>query len=248
MLFRSESNSNLVMHNDNFMSIDLGVFNIVSCYSNVVESFNIKNNTYSDLEYRIESIQSKRDLKKKKSNRWNKLNKVYKKYKAKLTNKRKDYQHKVSKKIIDICKYNSISKLIVGDIKVKKCKKEYKCKLNKSTQGIGLSRFKLFLEYKAKNINIDFIKVNESYTSQINCLTNVKEFNSDLSIRKVKLNNKIEIDRDLNSAINIAKKYKGKWLTQSDILLNILKGYKEMYVDYNSNLHMNRFYNNYSNL
>jgi transposase len=77
-----------------------------------------------------------------------------------------------------------------------------------------LSRFKTFLEYKSKNAGLDFYKVDEAYTSQLNCATDKREFSSNLSIREVQILPNIKIDRDLNSAINIAKKVKGKWFTQ----------------------------------
>jgi len=73
--------------------------------------------------------------------------------------------------------------------------------------------------------------VNESYTSQINCLTDKKEFDSNLSNRIVALNKFIEIDRDLNSAINIAKRIRGNCITQSDGFLGALKNYQEMYMN-----------------
>jgi transposase len=72
-----------------------------------------------------------------------------------------------------------------------------------------------FLEYKSKDAGLDYIKVNEAYTSQKNCLTGKKEFKSDLSIREVELMPGLVVDRDLNSAINIAKKHLGDWSPQA---------------------------------
>ena len=51
--------------------------------------------------------------------------------------------------------------------------------------------------------------VNEAYTSQTNCLTGIRNLNSDLSIRKVNLGHDFIVDRDLNSAVNIVKKNMG---------------------------------------
>lgn len=58
-----------------------------------------------------------------------KLNKTYKKKQKKITNKRKDYLHKVSKKIINYCISNNIDNIIIGDIETKKLvtkKEEFK--------------------------------------------------------------------------------------------------------------------------
>jgi len=227
MFIYSEKETNLNLNKDNFVSIDLGISNIVTVHSNKINNFQIKSYNFDKLEKKVENLQSKRDLKLKKNKKYKnqslkykKLNKRFKKEKTKLTNKRKDYQHKVSRKVIDTCIENDIGTLIVGDIQTKKLKNqkgEYKNKrLNKSTQNSGLlSRFKAFLEYKAKNENIDFNKIDESYTSKVNCLTGEIEFNSALHIREVNLTKDIKIDRDLNSAINIAKRFlQGKWLAQ----------------------------------
>ena len=46
----------------------------------------------------------------------------------------------------------------------------------------------------------------------MNCLTSEIMFSSDLSNRVVEVSKGIFIDRDLNSAINIAKKCKVTWL------------------------------------
>ena len=68
--------------------------------------------------------------------------------------------------------------------------------------------------------------VNEAYTRQTNCLTGIKSLNSDLSHRKVNLGHDFIVDRDLNSAVNIAKKYGALWSVHSFnkySLLNVKK-------------------------
>lgn len=57
--------------------------------------------------------------------------------------------------------------------------------------------------------------VNEAYTSQTNCLTGIRNLSSDLSIRNVNLGHDFIVDRDLNSAVNIAKKYGALWSAHS---------------------------------
>lgn len=219
-----EQKKECALDKQNFVSIDLGVSNIATCFSNKIDNLSIKNNRFLNLEKRIENVQSQRDRKKKFSNSWKKLNKVFLRLKNRLTNKNKDFQHKASTKLIDLCLENDIGTLVIGDIKTKKLVHKHAKKLNKSTQNNGtLGRFKTFLSYKAKNAKIDFIKVNEAFTSQINCLTRKREFKSDLHIRKVKLHEMLLIDRDLNSAVNIAfraTEIKGEWLSQVEVLLN----------------------------
>ena len=95
--------------------------------------------------------------------------------------------------------------------------------MSKST---GLGRFKTFLDYKSKNVGLETIWINESYTSKINCLTGLVEFNSELKNRSFEYNG-IEIDRDINSAINILKK-SGECLTQDQTIGLLLNKISEL--------------------
>ncbi len=65
-----------------------------------------------------------------------------------------------------------------------------------------------FLTYKAEERGINVLKVNETNTTQLNCLTG-KLFSEkvELKDREVELEKGLVIDRDLNSAINIYERY-----------------------------------------
>ena len=76
-----------------------------------------------------------------------------------------------------------------------------------------MSRFKGFLKYKAENKGLNFLLVNEAYTSQTNCLTGKRELDSNLGIREVELSPGFIVDRDINSAVNIAKICGDLWLS-----------------------------------
>ena len=193
--------------NDDYLSIDLGYSQLATCYSNKIDNFSVENLKLKKLQKRIEYLQSYKDSKIKGSNKYNKINNLFKKIKKGQVNKQKDFQHKVSTSIITKCIENSIGNLIIGDIKIKKIINKGNRKINglsKSTASLG--RFKTFLEYKAKKVGLKFHSINEAYTSQMNCLTSEIMFSSDLSNRVVEVSKGIFIDRDLNSAINIAKK------------------------------------------
>ena len=210
-------------YNYNFMSIDLGVSSIASIYESNGGCIKIQTKRFKSLEEQINSIKSKLSKKVKSSNKYLKLIKTKQRKQQKLTNKRKDYLHKTSKFIIDECKSKNIDNIIIGDIQTKKCKKNYKCKLNKSTQNEGLlSRFKSFIQYKAELNNIKFIPVNESYTSQLNCITDKIEFKSKLDNRIVEILPSVFIDRDINSAVNIAKQYGLLWFNHTFNYQNLL--------------------------
>lgn len=225
-------NNNL--NKDNFLSIDPGLKNIVTAFSNKNVWFNVKNKTFKSLEKQIKECQSKLDKKVKYSKKWKKLKKRFLQLNKKLSNSNKDFQHKVSSKIVNFCKNNDIGTIIIGDIQTKELPKSKisSKSLNKSSQNRGtLSRFQTFLDYKSKNENIDFYEQNESYTSKTNCLTDTTfSFKMDLSIRQVKLDNDLTIDRDLNGSINIAKKAKVTWFDQID-LKEYLLSVNRIYVD-----------------
>lgn len=251
----SEKDSNIFLpENGNLLSIDLGLSNIVTCFSNSSDSFAFKNERNKGLEKQVSKLQGKLDIKIKNSVKYRKLKKTFTRLSNKLKNKNKDFQHKVSKKVIDNCIENNINTLILGDIKTKKLVKDTNRKienedflkrrkrikqekgLNKSTQSRGtLSRLKTFLEYKAKNVGINFYLINEYNTSKTNCLTDKVELDSALGCRIVKLMDNLFIDRDLNSAINMAKKCKATWLSHLDVLIDNIKFHK-MYLDSHSNM------------
>jgi IS605 OrfB family transposase len=219
--------------NKEFLSIDLGISSIATIYNSVTKTpIKIQTRRFKGLEKQNNLINSKLSKKKKNtqknkeiySKRFKRLLITKKRVLNKLTNKRKDYLHKASKKIINICLENKIDNIIIGEIRTKKLQKNYKCKLNKSTQNEGLlSGFKSFIEYKAKGENIAFIKINEAYTSQENCITGKREFSSDMSVREVEILPSVFIDRDVNSTINIAKKYGDLWLSHDFNYENLLK-------------------------
>ena len=211
----SEPKKEVKQLNNEFIAIDLGISAIASIYSSIGECFKYQTKRMKSLEKNKDKIKGLRDSCKKYSKNWNKLNKTYKKKQKKITNKRKDYLHKASRHIINYCTSNKIDNIIIGDIETKKLVSKNKG-LNKSTQNEGLlSRFKSFINYKALNRGINVLMVNEAYTSQTNCLTGIRSLNSDLSIRKVNLGHDFIVDRDLNSAVNIAKKYGALWSVHS---------------------------------
>jgi hypothetical protein len=78
--------------------------------------------------------------------------------------------------------------------------------------------------------------VDESYTSQINCLTGNKSLSSELSVREVELEPGLIVNRDLNSATNIAKRHMGRWFVQTENFVDFLQGFQKMYVNNSSEL------------
>lgn len=230
-VFDTKENQKAQLNKD-FISIDLGISSIASIYSSKGECLKVKTKRFKGLEKVKDEIKSKRDKGlKRHSRRWNRLNEAAKKKQKKITNKRKDFLHKASKSIVKYCKQNQIDNIIVGDIETKKLTKKFRKGLNKSTQNEGLlGRFKSFISYKAKDEGLQVFMVNEAYTSQTNCLTGSRNLSSELSIRSVELLKDFVVDRDLNSAVNIAKKYGPLWSGHSFNKYSLLN-VKEMLIE-----------------
>jgi putative transposase len=196
-----------------YQANDAGITKIVTC-------INLKGKIHEVITPRIDkywnpkidSIKSRRDhcigVKRgsKKSRRYLKLHKQYRKMETKKQNQLRDFQHKLSKKMVNNTKANTI---IVGDLKVKnmaqskKLEGKRKRAMNRSNQNQGyLSRFIEFLTYKAELIGKRVIKIDESYTSKM-CYVCGKLHEMPLWKRNMECDCGNYIDRDRNSAINI---------------------------------------------
>ncbi|MFX0069989.1 MAG: transposase [Candidatus Hermodarchaeota archaeon] len=112
--------------NSLYQAIDLGISNLVSAV-NLNSKFVQVKNRRADLYWKkkIEEVQSKRDHCKKYSHRWYRYIEKLNKMKRKCANQMRDYQHKISKKIISNTKANTI---IIGDLNVKEMAKKKKAR------------------------------------------------------------------------------------------------------------------------
>lgn len=196
----------------NILAFDLGLSKLATGIDNngiqiIVENRSKKINKY--FQKQIGKIQEKRSKTKKGSKRNIKLKRNLNKLYHKKNEQIKQTLHIQSKKISNM-NYNTI---IVGDLSVKKLMD--KQRTNKNKKGIrksfhqsNINMFLQFLSYKCQNKNINLTKIDEKWTSQLNCLTGkIFDKKLELSDRKVQLSNEITIDRDLNSAINIMKRW-----------------------------------------
>ena len=79
-----------------------------------------------------------------------------------------------------------------------------------------------FLTYKCQNSNTGLETINEKWTTQQNCLTGkLFKHKVELSDRVVQLSDSIVIDRDLNAAINILKRYEQNHLALLTVPLDV---------------------------
>ena len=202
---------------DRWASIDPGLTHAISLVTSEGEAVKWQNSPFKKLERSISEVQSKKDKKQKYSRRYQKLKLKFKKLSAKRANKQRDFQHKLSAEVIDFCTTRDIGTIFYGDIKTKKLTKSKAASsgLNKSTQNRGtLGRTKGFLQYKAGLNGIHFVLTNEAYTSKTNCYTGELYPGMHLGTRVVQIDEEVWLDRDINAAINIARRNLGSWLPQ----------------------------------
>jgi putative transposase len=194
------------------LSIDLGLKNLGTGVDNKGNVIILKNKSKKINQYfskQTDKVKSKLSKKEKGSKSFNKLNQVKKKLYSKKNSQIKQSLHIQSKKLSNM-NYKTI---VVGELTVKTLMStegvnKNKKGIRKSFNQTNINMFLQFLSYKSQHKLIDVIKIDEKYTTQLNSLTG-KMFKEkvELKDRIVKLNDNVEIDRDLNSAINIMKRY-----------------------------------------
>ena len=188
----------------NIIAIDLGISKYVSGVTNnneFIESNSISN-LFNKLDKEIDNLKSRLSKKKKGSNRYVKLKKALNKLYIYKTNKLQDFNHKLSHVITE----RQENCVVVGDLKPKFMKSESK-QLNRSIQNNwGISDFISKLEYKCQLKGIHFFKINESWTSKKCCVCG-KIHDMPLNKRQMICECGNNLDRDLNSSINIFNRF-----------------------------------------
>ena len=201
-----EAKGSVYVDNGLYQAFDLGVTKhvAVNSYGRFVEFKNARSDKYWNPV--VDALQSRRDHCKKHSHRWKWLHRALKKRKRKCSNQVKDFQHKLSRKIVDNTKANTI---IVGDLNVKgmaKSKRSFSG-LNRSVHNNGfLGRFVRFLTYKAELAGKKVIEIDEGYTSK-RCYVCSKMYDMPLWVRVMECDCGNVIDRDRNSSVGIMVRF-----------------------------------------
>ena len=200
-----------------YQAFDTGIENIVSAVNSQGKFLQIKNRRPEKYwRPKIAAVMAKRDRCKQFSRRWHWYNQKLYHMVRKLTNQLRDYQHWLSHKLVSNTKANT---LIFGTPAVKqmaqqtqgpgtgRTKKAQKT-LHYSLQNTGsITRFVEFVAYKAQRRGKRVIQINEAYTTQI-CAKCGHHRKRPLSERTIVCRNcGQQLDRDLNSALNILAKF-----------------------------------------
>ena len=156
--------------NGHYLSVDMGLHNLMSCYDSNGASFVMGREYLSicrkyDKEIaRVQSQWAKTQTRKK--IRYPKPSRHVLKLYEKKNNCIKDYLHKVTKALVKYCEENDIRTVIIGNIKnIRKHNNKGKVN-NQKLHGLPYNKIYSMLEYKLKQSGIRLIKQEESYTSQ----------------------------------------------------------------------------------
>lgn len=163
--------TDMLPDNGRYLSIDLGIHNLMTCYDSASgETFIVGRKYLALCHYynkeiaRVQSqwsrIQSNKGIKYPKSSRH--INRLY----VKKNNAINDYLHKITRYIADYCHDNNINTVVIGDITNIRTDKDYGKVINQKFHALPYKKICTMLQYKLALYGISFIMQKESYSSQ----------------------------------------------------------------------------------
>ena len=205
----------LLKDNSRYLSIDLGINNLATCSSNVIEPFIIDGR-------RIKSINQFYNKHKAELQSSLEKNKKFSKRIQHLTNKRNfkilNYLHKASKFIVNQAVSNALNTIVIGYNKGWKQETNLGKKTNQNFVQIPFEKLIQLISYKAKLQGIQVFLQEESYTSQVSFLEGdyIPTFKKDDS-KKNPSGKRIKrglysspkglLNADVNGSLNILRKF-----------------------------------------
>lgn len=203
----------LGLNSNNYLSIDLGVDNLATCYDShdnlsfIINGKIVKsiNQYYNKKKAVLMSYVGDRGT----SNRIQKLT-------VDRNNKINNYMHNASRMIIDYCVYHNIGTIIIGHNDGWKQNSNIGDKNNQNFVSIPFNKLISQIQYKAENVGINYIIVEESYTSKVDHLALEEMCHHDeYSGKRVhrglfKSSTGKVINADLNGALGILRKVIGE--------------------------------------
>ena len=194
---------------DTYLSIDLGLNNLVTSFNNIGENPFIINGKI------IKSINHYYNKKKAKLMSYigdkgvsNRINRLSHKRECKIN----DYLHKSSREIINYCIKYKISTIIIGDNKNWKQNINIGKRNNQNFVSVPFAKLIQMINYKAEEVGIKVKTTEESYTSKIDHLANEEMKKQEKYLgRRVKrglFRSSLDIilNADVNGAIGIMRK------------------------------------------
>ena len=165
-----------VPDNGHYLSIDLGLHNLMTCYDSLGKAMIVGRKYLSicrTFDKSIASVQSawytsqvNAGVKYPKSSKH--IHRLYEK-KRNMVN---DYLHKVTRYIVEYCRENGISKVIIGDITHIRKDNNLGYVTNQKLHSLPFAKIYHMFSYKLAMHGIVFEKQTEAYTSQCSPLSN----------------------------------------------------------------------------
>jgi putative transposase len=194
--FSTEVEKNLLLKTNKQVGVDVGIKNFAVLSDGEI----IENPKFLKVsEKRLKRKQRKLSIKKKCSKNRNKQRIIVAKQHRKIREQRKDFQHKLSRKLV-----NENDVIVFEDLRIKNMIKNH-C-LAKSISDVAWSQFINFTKYKAEEAGREVIFVDPRGTSIICSGCGVKVPKTLADRIHCCPSCGLEIDRDLNAAINILDK------------------------------------------
>jgi len=217
-----EKEENNITHNENKLSIDIGLNNLLTCCDNVNNKpFIINGRPIKAMNqyYNKKKGVKQSDIKKNHNKQWSNSLSILT---MKRNNKIQDYLHKTSRFVVNYCTKNNITNIVVGynkgwkqDINIGKVN-------NQNFVQVPLENLINMLEYKSKLNGINIKSINESYTSKCSALDleDIKKHNEYVG-KRIKRglfrDSKGElINADVNGSLNIGRKEFGDAFVPTD--------------------------------
>lgn len=157
--------------NGNYLSIDLGIHNLMTCYNSCNgETFIVGRKYLSICHYynkeiaKIQSIWSSQQY--KMGVKYPKSSKRINKFYTKKNNTINDYIHKLTRHIVNYCVANDINTVVIGDITNIRKGKDFGEVTNQNFHALPYKKIYIMLKYKLAQEGISFIKQKENYSSQ----------------------------------------------------------------------------------
>ena len=201
--------------NGKYLSIDLGLHNLMTCYDNSGKSF-IAGRKYLSIAHRFDKeisriqsqwakVQAAKGIKYPKPS--GHLLKLYRDKRYAI----KDYLHKITRYIADYCRSNGINMVVIGDITGIRRDNDLGHKTNQKLHSLPFAQIYTMLEYKLKMYGIRLMRQEESYSSQ--CAPTSEYVSEAFAVKKNRVKRGLYIDdkhlynADAVGAYNILRKY-----------------------------------------
>ena len=225
--------------NGKYLSIDIGVSNLFTCYDNEGISFIVSGSKYLEISHyfnkkisHLQSIANSQQvasgLKYFKSTK--QIDKLYKKKQLQLNH----YFHSATKEIVKYCTLHNINKVVIGDIKNIREKATLGKINNQKFHALPYDKLYSLLTYKLRKEGIELIKIKESYSSQVSPFA--PEVSKKYATKSKRKKRGLYIDKltlfnaDSVGAFNILRLYEQKHKKGLNIPLKGLSSPNKVYV------------------